>query len=192
MYKVRLKQLQSKLQRPESMNLYRMIMKGTSRRQLIEATNNNNGFAIALLGTCLINSQEDVEGGVKMIMFAADAKNVLWAKQLKLYLRSFNPWEFPIHHHALLDSDAREQLEIYVAENDYWAMTILGDLLYQGKVIPQDRETAEELLSRAASLGCLYAKELVGAYGISPTKAIASKILDKFKNKNNPKYWMLK
>ena len=163
-------------------------------KQLIDAANNNNGFAMTLLGVLLVNSQieTNIKTGAEKIWFAADAKNVLWAKQLKLYLRSFNPWEFPIHHHALLDSDAREQLEIYVAGNDYWAMTILGDLLYQGKVIPQDKETAEDLLSRAACLGCLYAKELVGTYGISPTKAIASKILDKFKNKNNPKYWMLK
>ena len=71
-------------------------------------------------------------------------------------------------------------------------MTILGDLLYQGRVMPQDRDTAEVLLSKAAYLGCSYARELVAAYGLSESKAIASKILEKFKNKNNPKYWILK
>ncbi len=168
-------------------------MNGTSRRQLIEAASNNNGFAITLLGVHLINSQENVEAGLNMIIGAADGKNVLWAKNLKLYLRGFiNQWQFPIDYHALVDSDVREQLENYVAEGDYWAMTILGDLLYQGRVIPQERDTAEELLSRAAYLGCAYAKELVAEYGLSLNKAIASQILDKFKNKNNPKYWMLK
>lgn len=168
-------------------------MNGTSRRQLIEAANNNNGFAITLLGVYLINSQENVEAGLNMIIGAADGKNVLWAKNLKLYLRGFiNQWQYPIDHHALVDADAREQLELYVAEGDYWAMTILGDLLYQGRVIPQERDTAEELLGKAAYLGCSYAKELVSEYGLSANRAIAAHILDKFKNKNNPKYWMLK
>ena len=167
-------------------------MNGNSRRQLIDAANNNNGFAITLLAVYLINSQENAEFGIAQIIRAADEKNVLWAKNLKLYLRAFrDKIELPIDYHALVDSDTREQLENYIAENDYWAMTILGDLLYKGRVVPQDRETAEVLLGRAANSGCLYAKELVDEYGLSTVKATASDILDKFKNKNNPKYWML-
>ena len=167
-------------------------MNGTTRRQLIDAANNNNGFAITLLGTYLINSQEDTEAGANLILLAADAKNVLWAKNLKLYMHAFNPWELPIHYHALLDSDAREQLENYVAEDDFWAMTILGDLLYQGRVVPQDQDTAEVLLGRAANLGCLYAKELVDEYGLSTARAMAVEILKKYKTKNSKKFWMLK
>ena len=165
-------------------------MNGTTRRQLIDAANNNNGFAITLLGTYLINSQEDTEAGANLILLAADAKNVLWAKNLKLYMRAFNPCELPIHYHALLDSDAREQLENYIADNDFWAMTILGDLLYQGRAVPQDRETAEVLLGRAVNSGCLYAKELINEYGLSTTKAMASDILKRFTNKNNQKFWL--
>ncbi len=71
-------------------------------------------------------------------------------------------------------------------------MTILGDLLYQGRVMPQDIETAEVLLGKAAYMGCSYAKELVNQYGLSQTKAIASAILEKFRNKDRSKYWMLK
>lgn len=167
-------------------------MNANTRKQLIDAANNNNGFAITLLGTYLINSQEDVEAGAKMIVFAADAKNVLWAKNLKLYLRAFDPCELPIHYHALLDSDAREQLENYIAEEDFWAMTILGNLLYQGRVVPQDKDTAEILLGKAANLGCLYAKELVDAYSLSTARAMAADILKKYKTKDNKKYWMLK
>ncbi len=167
-------------------------MKGTTRRQVSDAANNNNGFAITLLGTYLINNQEDTEAGANLILLAADAKNVLWAKNLKLYMRAFNPCELPIHYHALLDSDAREQLENYVADNDFWAMTILGDLLYQGRVVPQDQDTAEILLGRAANLGCLYAKELVNAYGLSTVRAMAADILKKYKTTDNKKFWMLK
>lgn len=167
-------------------------MNGTTRRQLIDAANNNNGFAITLLGTYLINTQEDTEAGANLILLAADAKNVLWAKNLKLYMRAFNPCELPIHYHALLDSDAREQLENYIAENDFWAMTILGDLLYQGRVVPQDQDTAEILLCRAANLGCLYAKELADVYGLSMARAMATDILKKYKTTDNKKFWMLK
>lgn len=167
-------------------------MNGNTRRQLIDAANNNNGFAITLLGTHLINSQEDVKAGANLILRAADGKNVLWAKNLKSYLRVFDKCELPIHYHALLDSDAREQLENYVAEDDIWAMTILGDLLYQGRVVPQDQDTAEILLGRAANLGCLYAKELVKAYALSTARAMAADILKKFKTTDNKKFWMLK
>ena len=167
-------------------------MNGNTRRQLIDATNSNNGFAITLFGTYLINSQEDVEAGANLIMLAADAKNVLWAKNLKSYMSAFNPWELPIHYHALLDSDAKEQLENYIAEEDFWAMTILGDLLYQGRVVPQDQDTAELLLGRAANLGCLYAKELVNEYGLSTARAMAADILKKYKTTNNKRFWMLK
>lgn len=167
-------------------------MNNSTKKQLIDAANNNNGFALTLLGTYLINSQEDVEEGVRIITLAADGKNVLWAKNLKSYLRAFNPCELPIHYHALIDSDAREQLENYIAEGDVWAMTILGDLLYQGRVVPQDRDTAEILLGRAANLGCLYAKELVGEYGLSTARAMAADILKKYKTTDNKKYWMLK
>ena len=169
-------------------------MSENSIKQLINAANNNNGFAITLLGTLLINSQieTNIETGIEKIQYAADGKNVLLAKNLRFYMYKVRPCEFPIHYHALIDPDAKEQLENYVAEGDYWAMIILGDLLYQGKVIPQDRETAEVLLGRAALQGCLYAKELVDEYGLSTTRAIASEILGKFEKKNDPKYWILK
>lgn len=167
-------------------------MNGNTRRQLIDAANNNNGFAITLLGTHLINSQEDVKAGANLILLAADGKNVLWAKNLKSYIRAFDLCELPIHFHALLDSDAREQLENYVAEDDYWAMTILGDLLYQGRAVPQDEDTAEILLGRATNLGCLYAKELVDEYGLSTVRAMAADILEKYKARDNKKFWMLK
>ena len=165
-------------------------MNNSTKKQLIDAANNNNSFALTLLGTYLINSQEDVEEGVRIITLAADGKNVLWAKNLKSYLRAFNPCELPIHYHALIDSDAREQLENYIAEGDVWAMTILGDLLYQGRAIPQDRTTAEELLGHAAHMGCLYAKELVNEYGLSTTRFLASDVLKKFKNSNDKKFWL--
>ena len=87
---------------------------------------------------------------------------------------------------------AREQLENYLAEDDFWAMTILGDLLYQGRVVPQDQDTAEILLGRAANMGCLYAKELVDAYGLSTARAMAADILKKYKTTDNKKFWMVK
>lgn len=152
-----------------------------SLNQVIQAANENDGFALTLLGVLLVNGGHEVEDAVNRIFFAADTKNVLWAKNIKRYMQAFNPWGLPIHQYVLVDSDAREQLEIYSGEGNMWAMTILGDLLYHGRVMPQDRETAEELLGRAANMGCLYASELVNKYGLSTVKAMASDILKKFK-----------
>ena len=163
-----------------------------SLHQVIEVANENDGFALTLLGLLFIDDQQHVEDGLKRVFFAADRKNVLWAKNIKHYLQNFNPWEHPICYHALVDSDAREQLENYIAEGNVWAMTILGDLLYQGRVVPQDRDSAEILLGRAANLGCLFAKELVQEYGLSTARAMASDILKKYKTTNNQKFWMLK
>ncbi len=160
--------------------------------QIIDAANHHNGFAISLLGVLLINGQQDVESGFHMITQAADAKNVMWAKDLNRYMRGFERWELPLEDHALVSSDAREQMEIYVAENDYWAMALLGNLLYRGKVLPQERARAEELLGWAAHLGCSYAKELLEEYGISITRAIAADILKRFSDKDNKKYWQIK
>ena len=168
-------------------------MNANTKRQLIDAVKNNNGFAITLLAVYLINSKEDIEFGINLILRAADEKNVLWAKNLKIYLRGFGEHSvLPIEHNALIDSDTREQLENYIAEGDYWAMTIWGELLYQGRVIPRDRKTAEELLVRASNLGCLYASDLVVAYGLSGVKGTAFDIIEKFKTKTGQKYWMQK
>ena len=160
--------------------------------QLQKATSDNDGFAMTLLGVLLINMQEDSDVGFQMICHAADAKNVMWAKDLHRYIRGFELLGLPLEDHALVSSDAREQMEIYVAENDYWAMAILGNLLYRGKVLPQERARAEELLGWAAHLGCSYAQELVEEYGISTTRAIAADILRRFSDKDNKKYWQIK
>ncbi|MBP3688462.1 MAG: hypothetical protein J6I54_00580 [Bacteroidaceae bacterium] len=139
-----------------------------ARDQLIDAANEDNGFAITLLGVYLINSQEDVEAGTNLIMLAADAKNVLWAKSLRLYLQGFGDrCEIPIESHALLDSYAREQLERYAAGKDIWAMTVLGNLLYHGRVLPRDIETARTLLCQASNMGCLFAAELLEEYELT-------------------------
>lgn len=158
--------------------------------QIVEAANDNDGFAITLLGVILINCGEDVEDGINRIVFAADAKNVLWAKCLKLYLRGFKEWQLPIHHYALVDSDAIEQLQIYSREGNIWAMAILGDLLFHGKVVPQKREEASELLCEAANNGCLLAKDLIDEYRISPKQMNSSNLFDKFKEIDNRKFWL--
>ena len=167
-----------------------MDMTEKSLSQLIEATRNNDGFAIALLGVCLVNHKVDVEGGVERIAFAADSKNVIWAKNIMLYLRGFKQWHLPIHEHALVDSDAKEQLLMYAAEQNVWAMTILGELLWNGKVMPQNRDEAAVLLNRAADGGCLMAGELMSRYGIPARSTAVTDLVQRFKDKHLSKYWL--
>ena len=161
-----------------------------SLNQVIKAADENDGFALTLLGVLLVNGRQEVEDGVNRIFFAADAKNVMWAKNIKRYLQAFNPWELPIHHHALVDPDTCEQLEIYSEEGNMWAMTILGDLCYQGKVTVQNRTEAAILLNKAANKGCLFAKELIEEYGIQRQYSFASDIISKFKDKDTSRFWL--
>lgn len=165
-------------------------MTQSSLNQVVKAANENDGFALTLLGVFLVNGQQDVEDGVNRIFFAADAKNVMWAKNIKRYLQAFNSWELPIHHHALVDSDTREQLEIYSEAGNMWAMTILGDLYYQGKVTVQNRSEAAILLNKAANKGCLFAKELLEEYGIPRQYSFVSDIISKFKDKDTSRFWL--
>lgn len=165
-------------------------MTSQSYYQIENAANENDGFALTLLGVLLINGRQEVENGVKKILFAADAKNVMWAKNIKRYMQAFNPWELPIHHHALVDSDTREQLEIYSEEGNMWAMTILGDLYYHGKVTVQNRNEASILLNKAANKGCLFANELIEEYGIQRQYSFALDILCKFKDKETSRFWL--
>lgn len=164
-----------------------------SRNQLIAALNSGDGFAITVFGVLLIDEQNDVANmkkGASLIELAAEGKNVLWAKNLWLYLRKFATWTLPIEEHALVDADAIEQLQIYSAKGNVWAMTILGWLCYQGKVTLQNRGEAVRLLNKAANEGCFWAKELMEEYGIVQQSASATDLLRKIADKNNPKYWL--
>lgn len=158
-------------------------------RQIIEAANNNDGFAKTILGVILINRQQDVEAGIQQIFYAADRKNVIWAKNLQLYMRLHKEWALPIHHHALVDSDALEQLRRYSAQENMWAMTILGDLYYCGLVTPQITSLATKLLWKAANKGCRLAEELITNYSIPPRKDLGV-MFEQFEDRNNSKYWI--
>ena len=165
-------------------------MSEQSLSQLVKAAKSNDGFALTLLGVFLINGGQEISNGIEQVLHAADTKNVMWAKNIKRYLQAFNPWELPIHHHALVDPDTCEQLEIYSEEGNMWAMTILGDLYYQGKVTVQNRTEAAILLNKAANKGCLFAKELIEEYGIQRQYSFASDIISKFKDKDTSRFWL--
>jgi len=165
-------------------------MQEISYNQLIDDANKGNGFAIAWLGVYLIDIVGDVKEGCKALVHAGDGKNVLWAKDVIHYLRSFTPWELPISDHALVSADAIEQLEIYVSDGNRWAMAILGYLLYRGTVTPQIRSKAAKLLNCSAHNGCLWAKELVAEYSLEVSVDFDTDLFKKFKNIDNSKYWL--
>ena len=168
------------------------FMSEQSLSQLVKAAKSNDGFALTLLGVFLINGGQEISNGIEQVLHAADTKNVMWAKNIKRYLQTFRPWNFPIHHHALVDSDTIEQLDIYVDEGNMWAMTILGDLYYHGKVTVQNRNEAAILLSKAANKGCILAKELLLQYGIQRQYSFVSDIIRKFEDKDISRFFLKK
>lgn len=164
-------------------------MNKLSISQIIDASK-SDGFALAILGTYLINTQKDVEAGIELIYGAADNHNVIWAKNLQFYLSKFKQWKLPIEHHALVDNDAIEQLKIYVGKGNIWAMTILGSLYYWGNVVPQNKCDAADMLYWAAQNGCFLAKELLQEYGLYPQNPTLSDIMRKFTVKDNSEFWL--
>ncbi len=156
----------------------------------IKDASKNDSFALAILGTYYINIQKDVKKGFESINDAADNHNVIWAKNLQFYLRNFKQWELPIEHHALVESDAIEQLKIYVGKGNIWAMTILGSLYYWGNVVPRNNRYAADMLYWAAQNGCFLAKELLQKYDLYPQNPALSDIMRKFTVKDNSKFWL--
>lgn len=168
-------------------------MNQNARNQLLDAASNGDGFAITAAGLQLVDeqsSQENVNKGMRLIQLAAEHKNVLWAKSLWLYISRFRPLQFPVAHHALVSTDAMDQMQVYVMQGNVWAMTVLGKLLYEGHTTPQNKDAATRLLSTAATNGCLWAKELLAEYGIPTSEMSTDDLLRHFKDKNSSKFWL--
>lgn len=161
--------------------------------QLQQSVQNGDAFAMTLFGLLLADGQlgEDaMSDGMQMIEYAAESKNVIWAKCLWRYVRSSREIVHPIALHATVDDDAISQLQIYAEEGNMWAQAVLGNMYYMKECTGEERETANCLICRSSEMGCLFAMELMKAYQINNTKYVASSILERFKNKDKSKYWL--
>ena len=108
--------------------------------------------------------------GITLLQQAAE-KNLLWARDVLLYINKVNPKSRQIYNKALISTDAVRQLDRYAQEGNMYAMTALGYLSWLGFSVPQDNSTAIALLSRASAAGCLWAKDVLGAMGLRNSKS---------------------
>lgn len=151
-------------------------------QQLLEAARQGDGFAITLVGLHLVNTQADVEQGEGLIRYAADVKNVIWAKHIRTYMDRFKPWQLPLHHQITLDNFALAQFFKYISNNNSWAMAILGSLYYQGISVPKDMEQGKMLLSCARLLDTgrltenFWALELIEQFGFTPQGSLLERL----------------
>ena len=108
--------------------------------------------------------------GITLLQQAAE-KNLLWARDVLLYINNVKPRNRQIYNKALISTDAVRQLQRYAEEGNMYAMTALGYLSWLGFSVPQNNGTAIALLSRACAAGCLWAKDVLTAMGIGSSKS---------------------
>lgn len=161
--------------------------------QLQQAVEQNDAFAATIMGMYLLDngtSQEDIKAGCDLLAFAGEGKNCIWAKNVLFALRGI-PFRQPFSKQILVENDALEQLRIYASQDNIWAMTALGNLLYTGYSNPQNREEGAKYLNMAADRQCLLAAELIADYGIKrQSQPTFGKLYDALKNKDYSKFWL--
>lgn len=139
--------------------------------QLKNATfQQQDGFAQTLLGVLYFNTrnnQEVVENGYNLIKDASERKNVRWAYYLSIYIERMSNIYYPIEHYALPTDESLEQLCEHSLRGNAWAMTILGDMLFNGYVTAPDKTLGSMLISKAVTEGCLIAEEYANEYKIT-------------------------
>ena len=149
--------------------------------QLKDATfQQQDGFAQTLLGAIFFNvrnNQEVVEYGYKLITDASERRNVRWAYYLLMYIQRMDIIEYPIEQHALPTDESIEQLCEHSLRGNVWAMTILGNMLYNGYVTASDKTLGRMLICKAAIEKCLIAEEYANEYNITAP----SNLIERFK-----------
>lgn len=158
-------------------------------KQMYDAGRNNNPFALTLLGLILYEGKHvrpNRQEGLAILSRMASL-NVLWAKDLVLYINGFTDGSYDISGKALISTDAIDQMKQAAQQGNVFAMAVLGELLYQGKTTPKYPEASVELLTKASQKGCLYAQDVLSKIGFKQnnnTNAFSS-------FKTNPSRWWM-
>lgn len=124
---------------------------------------NNEPFAMTIMGIWLYEGKiikQDLQSAYGILQNMASA-NVLWAKDLFFYISAIQIPDPDLNRHVIISSDAMQQLENYAVQGSVYAMVALGQMLYEGISVPQDKQTGLEYLRRSAQMGCLFAQHLL-------------------------------
>lgn len=168
-------------------------MNGSTLEQVLYAANNQDAFAITILGLYHLDNaktSDELKEGVHCLTIAGNSRNCIWAKNVLSALGGIE-YKQPFSKHVLVESDALEQLKIYSEQGNMWAMTALGNLLFTGYSNPQNQEEGAKYLNMAAAKSCYLALELIQEYGIKRvSQPTFGKIYDALKNKDYSKFWL--
>ena len=137
-----------------------------SINQLWAFANANDAMAMAYMGVILYEGRgvkQDTQQGLAWLKKAADI-NVLYAKDLLLYIEHVASGDTNITQHFLLSTDSANQLNYCIQQNSTYAMVFLAEIQYMGAAFVQDKTKAMECLTRADQLGCILAKEVIADF----------------------------
>lgn len=143
-------------------------MKQESIDQIFNAGRNGDAFAITIMGLWFYDGKQimgDRLCGLGLLKSASDA-NVVWAQNLLLYINGMPYVSEDIADSTIVSTEAIDQMILAAQQGNIFAMTALGQLLYEGKTTPQNKTMAYSLLNNAAQQGCLWAQELLQEYHI--------------------------
>lgn len=137
-----------------------------SINQLWSYANANDAMAMAYMGVVLYEGRgvkQDIQQGLVWLRKAADA-NVLYAKDLLLYIEHVANGDSNISRNFLLSTNAVQQLDYCIQQNSTYAMVFLAEIEYEGAAFVQDKAKAMDCLIKASRLGCVLAQEILNDY----------------------------
>lgn len=141
-------------------------MNQESLNQLWSYVTANDAMAMAYIGVIEYEGRgvkQDTQQGLAWLRKAANA-NVLYAKDLLQYIIHVTGEDTNISGNFLLTTNAVQQLELCIHQNNIYAMVFLAEIQYMGAAFVQDKAKAMEYLTRASQLGCILAKEILTDY----------------------------
>lgn len=141
-------------------------MRKESIEQIWKAGRKGDPFALTVMGLWYYKGkyiQQDAQQGYNIL--AKLAPKIIWAHDLLMYIQNFHG-SFDVSSHAIVTTEATQQMGQALEQGNLFALTVLGELYYEGKTVPRHRDVATGYLQGAAKQGCLWAQDLLKKYGI--------------------------
>lgn len=137
-----------------------------SLNQLWSYVTANDAMAMAYIGVIEYEGRgvkQDIQQGLAWLRRAADV-NVLYAKDLLLFIEHVASGDTNITQNFLLSTEAANQLDDCIQQNSTYAMVFLAEIQYVGAAFVQNKTKAMDCLAKACQLGCILAKEVIADF----------------------------
>lgn len=139
-----------------------MITQDTINQVWTAAHKYNEPFAMTIMGVWLYEGKivmQDVQTAYKILQNMVNA-NVLWARDLFSYISSIQTPDSNLSQHVIISLDAIQQLENFAMQGNPYAMVALGQMLYEGYSVPQNKQAGLIYLQKSSQMGCLFAQHI--------------------------------